>query len=126
MRNLDEIRRIKAEVEAELLKLPGVTAVDIGHKIVGGKKTDVLAIRVYVEKKKDVPEEEVVPKQIQGVPTDVIERRFVLHPGEPEETGQSIQLHQSEPVEGPPAPSLPVTQQSSRTDAKQKRIPSNQ
>jgi hypothetical protein len=79
MRNLDEIRRIKTEVEAELLKLPGVTGVDIGYKIIGGEKTGVLAIRVYVAEKKDVPEEHAVPKQIRGVPTDVIERRFVLH-----------------------------------------------
>ena len=81
MKSLDEIRRIKTEVEAELLKLPGVTGVDVGYKHVGGKKTDVLSIRVYVEQKKDVPEKEAVPKQIEGIPTDVIERRFVLHSG---------------------------------------------
>jgi hypothetical protein len=86
MKNLDEIRRIKAEVEEELLKLPGVTGVDVGYKYVGGKKTDVVAIRVYVEEKKDVPEEDAVPKQIQGVPTDVIQRRFVLHSDQPEGT----------------------------------------
>jgi hypothetical protein len=39
----------------------------------------VLSIRVYVEQKKDVPAKDAVPKQIEGVPTDVIERRFVLH-----------------------------------------------
>lgn len=82
MKNLDEIRRIKTEVEAELLKLPGVTGVDVGYKYVEGKKTDVLAIRVLVKEKKDVPEEEAVPKEIQGVPTDVIQRRFVLHSGQ--------------------------------------------
>ena len=79
MKNLDEIRRIKTEVEAELLKLPGVSGVDVGYKYVGGKKTDKLAIRVYVEEKKDVPEEDAVPKQIRDIPTDVIQRRFVLH-----------------------------------------------
>jgi len=79
MKNLDEIRRIKTEVEAELLKLPGVSGVDVGRKYVGGKKTNILAIRVYVEEKKDVPEENAVPKQIRDIPTDVIQRRFVLH-----------------------------------------------
>jgi len=79
MENLDEIRRIKTEVEAELLKLPGVTGVDVGYKYVGGKQTDTLAIRVYVEEKKDLPKEDAIPKQIRGIPTDVIERRFVLH-----------------------------------------------
>ncbi len=79
MKSIDEVRRIKEMSEMELLKLPGVTGVDIGPKIVNGKKTDVIAIRVYVEKKKVVSGEISVPKEIQGVPTDVIERRFVLH-----------------------------------------------
>jgi len=83
--DLSEIRRIKAEAEEDLLKLPGVTGVDVGYKSVGGQETDVMAIRVYVEEKKDVPEEDAVPEQIRGVPTDVIQRRFVLHSGEPEE-----------------------------------------
>jgi hypothetical protein len=79
MKDLDEIRRIKTEVEAELLKLPGVTGVDVGYKYVGGKKTNTLAIRVYVEEKRDVSEGDAVPKRIRGIPTDVIQRRFVLH-----------------------------------------------
>jgi len=79
MKSLEEIQRVKREVERELLKLPGVTGVDVGQKIVDGKKTDVIAIIVYVEKKRDVPEEFAIPKEIQGVPTDVVERKFVLH-----------------------------------------------
>ena len=73
------IRRIKEEVEAQLLSLPGVTAIDIGTKYVGGKKTSVVAIRVFVQKKQDVPPEQTIPGEIQGVPTDVVERTFVLH-----------------------------------------------
>lgn len=82
MKSLDEIRRIKRAVEGELLGLPGVCGVDVGHKYVNGEKTDVIAIRVYVEKKEEVPEELAVPKEIQGVPTDVIERKFILHPNQ--------------------------------------------
>lgn len=78
---MDEITRVKTEVEAELLKLPGVTGVDVGYKYVGGKKTDVVAIRVYVKKKRDVPEKDAIPKKIRDIPTDVIEREFVLHSG---------------------------------------------
>ncbi|OYD15457.1 hypothetical protein CH333_05690 [candidate division WOR-3 bacterium JGI_Cruoil_03_44_89] len=89
MKSLNEIRRIKAEVEAELLKLPGVTGVDVGYKYVKGKKTNVLAIRVLVKEKKDVPEEEAVPREIRGVPTDVIERRFVLHSGQTDARGDN-------------------------------------
>jgi hypothetical protein len=79
MANLEEIGRIKDEAERELLKRPGVTGVDVGPKYVGGKETNTLAIRVYVEKKKEVQGTSAIPKQIQGVPTDVIERKFVLH-----------------------------------------------
>jgi endonuclease G len=34
-----------------LLRIPGVTAVDVGYKLVGGKFTDDLALRVHVERK---------------------------------------------------------------------------
>jgi N-glycosylase/DNA lyase len=79
VKSLDEIRRIKRDVEAELLELPGVIGVDVGRKYVNGKKTDEIAIRVYVEKKKEVPAKLAIPKEIRGVPTDVIERKIVLH-----------------------------------------------
>ena len=78
--DIEEIQLIKQSIEADLLKLPGVTGVDVGYKEVGGNKTDILAIRVYVQiKRKEVPPEEMIPEQIQGVPTDVIQRTFVLH-----------------------------------------------
>ena len=79
MKSIDEIRRIKAEVEGELLKLPGVIGVDVGNKYIGGKKTNIKAIRILVKEKKEVSEENCVPEEIQGVPTDVIERSFKLH-----------------------------------------------
>ena len=87
MKTLSGIRRVKSQVEADLLKRPGVTGVDIRHKHIGGKKTDVLAIRIYVEKKRDVSHEDEIPKQIGGIPTDVIERRFILHSGQTDATG---------------------------------------
>jgi hypothetical protein len=77
-----DMRRAKESAEHDLLKLPGVNAVDIGHKHVGGKPTDTMAIRVYVTKKKplkDVPAKERIPKEIEGHPTDVVERTYVLH-----------------------------------------------
>jgi len=77
--SIEEIRRIKEEVEADLLKRPGVQGVDVGYKYVGGQKTGEIAIRVLVAEKKDVPARQAVPKEIQGVKTDVIERRIVLH-----------------------------------------------
>ena len=79
MKTLAEIRKTKSEKEDDLLSRPGVTGVDIGPKIVKGKETDETSIRVYVEKKKDVPAKEKIPATINGIKTDVIERRFVLH-----------------------------------------------
>ena len=34
---------------------------------------------MYVEAKKDVPDDEKIPPEIDGIKTDVIERKFVLH-----------------------------------------------
>jgi hypothetical protein len=80
---LVDIRPVKNVEETKLLKFQGVTGVDIGYKIADGKKTDDVAIRVYVEKKKDIkdiPKNQLIPKKIKGIKTDVIERKFVLHP----------------------------------------------
>ncbi len=78
-KSLEEIRRIKERAEADLLRRPGVTGVDIGPKIVNGQDTGQQAIRVYVSNKHDVPENETIPQEIDGVPTDVIERVYKLH-----------------------------------------------
>src|SRR5260370_22290689 len=77
--NIDEITKIKAQAEDDLLKRPGVTAVDVGYKYVDGVKANEIAIRVHVEKKKkDVPKAELIPKEIDGVKTDVLERTYEL------------------------------------------------
>ncbi|NSL86792.1 hypothetical protein ECE50_008120 [Chitinophaga sp. Mgbs1] len=74
MKKLNEILQVKQQAEATFLHQPGVTAVDVGYKYKDGKRTDEIAIRVHVAKKKtDVPAKEKVPKTIEGIPTDVIE-----------------------------------------------------
>jgi hypothetical protein len=60
----------------KLMKYPNVVGVGIGEKITGGHPTGRQAIRVYVSRK--VPggildAHEVLPTQIAGVPTDVVE-----------------------------------------------------
>ncbi len=52
----------------------------VGLKYVDGKMTDQMAIRAYVDKKADVPPQDVIPSTVEGIPTDVIEKRekFVL------------------------------------------------
>ena len=79
MPTVDELIAVKERVEAELLARPGVTAVDVGYKEVGGRRTDEIAIRVHVEAKRDdVPEDQRVPAEIEGAVTDVLERKYEL------------------------------------------------
>ncbi|PSL28955.1 chymotrypsin family serine protease [Chitinophaga ginsengisoli] len=65
---------LKSGVEDLLLKIPGVRHVSIGLKEVNGHITDTLCIRIYVVEKKDnsqLPSHEVLPSEINGIPTDV-------------------------------------------------------
>jgi hypothetical protein len=80
LKSLEEVRRVKTRAEKDLLTLPGVTGIGIGNKITRGKMTELLAIQVFVKKKDpDISPANCVPAEIDGVPTDVIERTFVLH-----------------------------------------------
>lgn len=75
MKDLNTIISQKQTSEEDLLELKGVTGVDVGYKYVKGQRTKQIAIRVMVvEKKENVSEEQQVPKEINGIPTDVIER----------------------------------------------------
>jgi hypothetical protein len=77
MPSVDELIAIKERVEAQFLSAPGVTAVDVGYKEVGGQLTDQVAIRVHVAQKTDnVPDDQRVPAEIEGAVTDVLERRY--------------------------------------------------
>lgn len=76
MATFEDVRRIKERYEAELLRKPGVVGCAIGYKQVGGQKTDELSIICYVVKKKPkraLRKEEIIPKELEGVPTDVVE-----------------------------------------------------
>jgi hypothetical protein len=72
----EQLRRVKSEAQEALFRIPGVRAVAIGHKFVGGENTRQVAIIVKVEKKRslsDIPANERIPTQIEGIPTDVAE-----------------------------------------------------
>ncbi|GDY29491.1 hypothetical protein [Gandjariella thermophila] len=76
------IRPVKKRVEDELLALPGVVAVDIGEQVTGGARTGRAAIVVTVLRKRhelDVPTEHLIPREVAGVPVDVVEDAVVLH-----------------------------------------------
>jgi hypothetical protein len=79
--DLAQVRKVKEKVEDKLLKLPGVTGVSIGYKVVGGRTTDQLAIRVYVRRKRGVPPDQAIPAEIDGVPTDIVQADFHLQGG---------------------------------------------
>jgi hypothetical protein len=70
----ETIHRVKRAAQIALLHIPGVRAVSIGHKFVGGQETDELSIIVKVAKKRPastIPAHELIPARIEGVATDV-------------------------------------------------------
>lgn len=80
------LQQVKRQVEQTLLALPGVHGVSIGRKQVHGQPTEQLAIVVHLSKKRppqEVPPAEVIPSQIQGIPTDVLEHAPFTASGSP-------------------------------------------
>jgi hypothetical protein len=68
---------IKEKYEEELFAIPGVTGVGVGYKVKDESETNEECIIVYVAKK--IPEDEIekiIPKYLDGVPTDVVEATF--------------------------------------------------
>lgn len=75
MKELETIVKQKEISLDSLMELQGVGGVDVGYKYVGGKRTDEIAIRVLVaKKKKNISAKQRVPDMIKGIKTDVIER----------------------------------------------------
>ncbi|HET9840346.1 MAG TPA: hypothetical protein VFR84_19110 [Candidatus Angelobacter sp.] len=76
MKESERILRVKEAVERELRKIPGVHAVGIGPKITNGQLTGEIAIHILLPKKKplaQIPPEHVVPAEIEGIKTDILE-----------------------------------------------------
>jgi len=78
----EEIARaeaVLASIQDEWLQRPGVTAIDLGFKWTQGEMTGQLAIRVHVAQKKpafQLSSEELFPKEVEGIPVDVIEATY--------------------------------------------------
>ena len=67
---------IKQKMASTLKAFPNVSGVGVGYKVKDGKRTSVISIRVYVNKKvaeKELKPEEILPKRIENVPVDVID-----------------------------------------------------
>lgn len=78
---LEKARTVLKRIQSDWMARPGVTAVDVGFKIRGGKLTEEIAIRIFVRKKRPpsaLASEEMIPGAISGVRTDVIEAEFSL------------------------------------------------
>ena len=71
---MTDILALKKQYRETLLRLPNVVGVGVGPKVVNGTPTAIMAIKVYVRSKvpKDrLGENECVPEEIDGIPTDV-------------------------------------------------------
>ncbi len=69
-----QVQKLLKRVEPELLAIPGVKTVAVGLKVVDGKLTDDIVLRIGVEEKRPMSElspAEVIPEQIDGIETDV-------------------------------------------------------
>jgi hypothetical protein len=76
MTDFDRVLPVKERALARLMTLPGVHGVGVGEKYVNGKSTGEPSILILVAKKRPLEQlkpEEVVPSEIEGIKTDVIE-----------------------------------------------------
>lgn len=73
---LNTIQTVKENNEAQLFALDNVSGIGVGYKVTKNKASDEMCIKVFVQKKmsqKDLSKTQVVPKEIDGVKTDVYE-----------------------------------------------------
>jgi hypothetical protein len=92
---LAEALEVKRRAEDRLLAVPGVHMVGFGPKTAAGAPTNEFAILVYLLKKKpreSLSSEELIPDEIDGVKTDVIESSVPTF--ESLEGGIAIDSHQ--------------------------------
>jgi hypothetical protein len=71
------------KAKTKLARYKGIRDVSVGYKFQDGKMTDELSIIVYVFSKyneTDIEEGQILPKEIEGLPLDVIESNPVEHP----------------------------------------------
>ncbi len=66
---------MKDKYESLLLKKMGVVGCATGYKIKDSQRTDKPSVVCYVIQKKaikDLQKEDMIPKELEGVPTDVV------------------------------------------------------
>ncbi len=75
MADVQHISGIRQSAQKHLLKKTNVVGLGVGFKETGGKKTADLSLSVLVKEKVDLQnlaKKEIVPKMVDGIPTDVI------------------------------------------------------
>lgn len=73
---LEEARAIKERHANALMRYPGVAAVGVGLRQVGGEYTPEVAIVVMVREKRPLAAlapEDILPRELEGIPVDVQE-----------------------------------------------------
>ena len=68
--------RVEKDLDSKLLKYKGAIGVDVDYKQVKDQKTERCGITIYVKKKlpkEELSAEEMIPAEIEGIPTDVVE-----------------------------------------------------
>ena len=73
---MDDAKAAKQQYQRELLDKPNVVGVGVGYKVVGGEKTEIPCVMVFVRRKvaaESLSADQMVPAQVEGVATDVVE-----------------------------------------------------
>jgi hypothetical protein len=79
----EQLQKVYDHVVKTYSHRENVTGVDVGFRYDKGKRTNQMAVRIHVREK--IPEhaleaDEIFPKIIDGVPIDVIQAVYTLHP----------------------------------------------
>ena len=93
---VDRAKSVKEKHADRLKRFTNVVGVGVGYEIVGGKRTDRVAIRVYVRKKlpKDqLAPDAILPDTLDGLPVDVIEDEFWIHQQPPISLEERLVAH---------------------------------
>lgn len=75
MADVQQISGVRQSAQKHLLKKSNVIGVGVGFKETGGKRTADLSLSVLVQEKVDLQslsKKEIIPKAVDGIPTDVI------------------------------------------------------
>jgi hypothetical protein len=74
---IENMKKILDKHKDEIKKYE-IQGTGIGFKTKNGKRTNELAIIIYIKKKKNIDElnrekSSMIPKEIEGIPTDIVE-----------------------------------------------------